>query len=150
MSTSRLPPVLRDNSELLSAQLGINTQTPHHCPSISDTAFVMEESQKDPHRFWCVTSHPELASTPPSLPPWYSWNLLCTLFFCPSMRVEQREMRDSMPPLVVMRERGNTFSITSIHSSRPSSSSSLFLFLISYVRLSPGEGGEGIRLLRSP
>lgn len=57
------------------------------------------------------------------------------------MRVEQREMRDSMPPLVAIRERGNTFSITSIHSSRASSSSELLPFFISYVRLSPGWGG---------
>lgn len=119
------------SSELLSAQLGFNTPTPYYCLSISDKAFVMEESQKDPHRPQYVTSSPEMASTPPNPPPGCSCNLLCVLFFCLSMRVEQREMRDSMPPLVAMRERGNTFSITSIHSSRAFSSSLSFLFLSS-------------------
>lgn len=68
---------------------------------------------------------------PPGSSPGSPRNLLCVLFFWSSMRVEQREMRDSMPPLVAMRERGSTFSITSIHSSRASSSSALLLFFIS-------------------
>lgn len=84
-----------------------------------------------------MTSSP----SPPSSSPGNSRILLCAFFFRSSMRVEQREMRDSMPPLVAIRERGNTFSITSIHSSRASSSSELLPFFISYVRLSPGWGG---------
>lgn len=79
--------------------------------------------------------------SPPSSSPGNSRILLCAFFFWSSMRVEQREMSDSMPPLVAIRERGNTFSITSIHSSRASSSSELLPFFISYVRLSPGRGG---------
>ena len=66
---------------------------------------------------------------PPGSSPGSSRHLLCVIFFWSSMRVEHREMRDSMPPLVAMRERGNTFSITSIHSSRASSSSELLSFI---------------------
>lgn len=71
-----------------------------------------------------ASSLPQPSSSPGSFR-----NLLCVIFFWPSMRVEHRLMRDSMPPLVAMRERGSTFSITSIHSSRASSSSELLFFI---------------------